>query len=126
MAIEAVDWLSHAKQLLSLSSEPAYRDVISRSYYATYHRCLPLADGLHAATEGGVHKQLSSQLTSSFNMKLQSLGYMLKQIRSARVNADYFLDLDIGVKEAQEAIALAERIFDRANEVSIANKETRS
>jgi len=126
MAIEAVDWLSHAKQLLSLSSEPAYRDVISRSYYATYHRCLPLADGLDPTTEGGVHKQLSSQLTGSFDRKLQSLGYMLKQFRSARVNADYFLDLDIGIKEAQEAIALAERIFGRANEVSVAGKEAHS
>ncbi|MHB8254810.1 MAG: hypothetical protein ACYDEV_14210 [Acidiferrobacter sp.] len=50
---------------------------------------------------------------------------MLKQIRSARVNADYFLDLDIGVKEAEEAIILAERIFNRANEVSSADKKAR-
>lgn len=122
MAIKPPDLLAHARQVLSFSTEAAYRDAISRSYYASFHRCTPLAEGLDAPTDGGVHKQLSSQLTGSFDRKLQSLGYMLKQLHSSRVEADYRIDRDITGLSAHVAVELAERIFARADECTDANQ----
>ncbi len=122
MAIKASDLLAHARQLLSFSTEAAYRDVVSRSYYASFHRCLPLAEGLDGPTDGGVHRRLSSQLTGSFDRNLQSLGYMLRQLHSSRIEADCPIDRDITGESANVAVALAERIFARADERADANR----
>jgi len=89
------------------NAEVEHRVVASRQYYAAYHRRRREAQALPMFTDsGGAHAQVIEALTRSKDMKLKSAGYRLRQCRDARAQADYEI-------EGQFTLADAEAMRDR-------------
>ena len=87
----------------------------SRTYYAAYHKCLPIAQrqGMFADA-GGRHAEVIETLTRSRESKLRSIGHMLKQCRNARVKADYRIAEDFTLSDAAMMRSQCERIWTTA------------
>lgn len=79
------------------------RTVISRAYYASYHRCLRWEDLLPHKSwhqpKGGSHAQLIGRLKApnpdcgqALVMRSETLGQLLSQQFNRRVDADYDLE----------------------------------
>ena len=88
------------------------RVAVSRTYYAAFHRCRPIAQrqGMFADA-GGTHAEVIEALTRSRKRKLQSIGYMLRQCRELRVKADYQIGDDLMIQDAEAAKDQCERIW---------------
>lgn len=95
-------------------TEPERRAVISRGYYASYHRCLRWEEDLphksSARPRGGCHEQLIERLASPSPMcddgvaeRSQALSMLLDAQRGRRITADYELTevVDDDAMEAQ-------------------------
>ena len=78
------------------------RVTASRSYYAVFHKCRPIAraQGLFADIEGS-HAQVIEALTRGGNMTMKRIGYKLRQCRDARARAAYDIDEDFTLDDAQ-------------------------
>jgi uncharacterized protein (UPF0332 family) len=88
------------------------RAAASRTYYAAFHRCRPIAraQGIFADTRG-THAPVIEALTKSRDRKLRSMGWLLEQCRHRRVKADYHLAHDFTVADAQLMEAECEKIW---------------
>ena len=84
-------------------SEVERRIVASRHYYATFHKCRPLAEARGLFTDvGGVHAQVINALTREpADRRLQSIGYKLRACRNERAKADYAIDEDFTEVDGQ-------------------------
>ena len=90
MAVTAEQLREWATSAGPEQSEVERRIVASRHYYATFHKCRPLAQAEGLFTDaGGVHAEVIDALTRGRDRKLQSIGYKLEECRKARVKADY-------------------------------------
>ena len=107
MAVTAEQLREWATSADPEQSEVERRIVASRHYYATFHKCRPLAraEGLFPDA-GGVHAEVIDALTRGRDRKLQSIGYKLEECRKARVKADYKIDQDF---TEGESAAMRER-----------------
>ena len=123
MPIDCKDFLNGAKKILNSSDcECDYRNAISRAYYSIYHHaqnihnllptggCLPPVEekrGLHET----LYYQLAHPTVLDENSKKisKSVGYILKDIKTMRVKADYRLDSIVSKGEAELAIKEAQR-----------------
>jgi len=125
MSILPQDLLSLADKLLAMPEEPAIRASASRSYYFAYHLCLPVREKLphSAGTKPGAHKSLIEDLAEflgdppEFQLKIRALGQVLKQCRDGRVRADYRLEQDFTVADAQWTRQRAVQIQKRVAEL---------
>ena len=108
--------LDAAKALGRGESEVDRRNAASRAYYAAWHQCLPIGRsvGLSAQPDKGVHQQLIATLTGDRNPALKSLGYMLKQCRDLRVEADYEIETDFPPEDTRTALEQCEKILKKA------------
>ena len=70
-------------------AEAERRTAVSRSYYAAYHKCRPLAqqEGIFADVKGS-HAKVIEALRRSRERKVKGIGYRLDQCRELRVKAD--------------------------------------
>ena len=66
------------------------------------------------ADAGGSHAQVIEALTRSRERKLQSIGYMLRRCRDLRVKADYSLENDLTIQDAEIAKDQCDRIWTAA------------
>ena len=108
--------LDAAKALGRGATEVDRSNAASRAYYAAWHRCLPIGRsvGLSVQPGQGVHQQLIGTLTGDRNPTLKSLGYMLRQCRDLRVEADYEIEIDFPPEDARTALAQCEKILNKA------------
>ena len=108
--------LEAAKALGRGAAEVDRRNAASRAYYAAWHRCLPIGRsvGLSAQPGQGMHQHLIGTLTGNRNPTLRSQGYMLRQCRDLRVEADYEIETDFPPEDARTALAQCEKILNKA------------
>lgn len=95
------------------------RVTASRTYYAAFHKCRPMAQrqGLFADTEGS-HAQVIQALTRNRDSKLKSIGYRLRQCRDARARADYDINEDFTSDDAQTMRDECEGIWATAEQMT--------
>ena len=116
MPVTPNELLEAAKVIGRGEAEVDWRNAASRAYYAAWHRCLPIGRsvGLSAQPGQGVHQQLIETLTGNRNTTLKSLGYMLRQCRDLRVEADYEIKTDFPPAAARTALEQCEKILNMA------------
>jgi hypothetical protein len=80
MAVTAEQLREGARRAEIDQSEVERRVAVSRSYYAAYHKCRPIAErqGIFADS-GGSHAEVIDALTRSRETNLRSMGYRLNQ-----------------------------------------------
>lgn len=93
------------------------RTAISRLYYGVYHRAL-----MYARSKGyrfdknaglGRHAHLIQELASlSDDEEIQEMVHQIDTLRSFRVESDYFLENDILVNDVDDAVNIADEIFE--------------
>lgn len=124
--IEGINFLESAKELSQLGNETAFRNAISRAYYAAYHAVLPLDNAFanHGGVKSdvGVHEQLITKLEncprSNPNWtELKSIGFLMRKAKTARTESDYDLTSFISEKNALCQIELVEKILIKISEV---------
>lgn len=103
MAVTAEQFREWATNAEAGQSEVELRIVASRHYYATFHKCRPLAEARGLFTDaGGVHAQVINALTRKpIGRRLQSIGYKLQTCRNERGKADYDIDEDFTEVDGQ-------------------------
>lgn len=119
MSISYQDLQTYAQELLDQANdEIAYRNAAGRSYYAAYHACLSVTDGLpnYADVRGGAHQVLIERLKGSKNTNLRSMGHSLKSTRSFRKIADYHLDEPFPRQHAVDVINQTDKMFARVQD----------
>ena len=75
------------------------------------------------ADAGGSHAEVIEALTRSRTRKLQSIGYMLKLCRELRVKADYRIEDDLTIQDAEAARSHSDRIWAAAEALDQAPAE---
>lgn len=124
MSVEDYELLELAKQIESeAKGEAAYRNSVSRSYYAIYHKASNFHDALPSKGEegkrGGVHARFISRLNNPTVIceitikKSKMAGYVCQDMRTRRVDADYKLDKNIKKGEAEYGILVASDFFEK-------------
>lgn len=126
MPIKAEDFFLQAKNLIaSDQSEVNVRSCISRCYYGMYHKVLSILDheqilypnkGYHGSLIHYLQNDAANDESLPF-MSLKGLSYMLRQERDRRHNADYELLDSPDINSAKDAIATAERCFQRCDDL---------
>jgi uncharacterized protein (UPF0332 family) len=120
MTIAPRDLLAFASQLLNEHSEVAQRAAASRAYYGAYHLGrqvqahfkIPLAD---AKRDAGVHENMivalerCGGLPRAAEVKVQTLGTLLRQCRDLRTEADYHIDQDFSAGKATSTVSISRR-----------------
>jgi uncharacterized protein (UPF0332 family) len=125
MAIVGEDFLDSANRYLDEGDEVGYRNAISRSYYAMYHKVLSIITlEVPNYSGGGVHSSLISYLGHSaigepYDTKdLKKLSYMLKASRDLRCIADYEIERhEVSRTMAEDALLRAKKLIERCTEL---------
>lgn len=108
-------------------TEAERRAVISRAYYAAYHRCLRWEKALpHKSAErpkGGCHEQLIGRLRCPSGLcsvtvadRSVALSDLLDQQRKRRITADYQLSAVVDEQAMKEQIADTNVLFQTCGE----------
>lgn len=124
--------------LAGASSEEAFRSAIGRYYYSCYHAALSVATLLPSFQDstGGYHKQLSNKLigvtvTPDLNInreikvEMNRIGYILRDLKVHRTNADYNLQSDLKATDAAFVQARTEALFTACDSLDQAVGETK-
>lgn len=127
MAVKAEEFLSVAKNFQANNpTEIEARCMISRSYYAMYHKALGVLDKTpREYNSKGCHANLIEYLKRDVGLdepdkdatKLRRVSYILEQERVNRVRADYFLNETLTVDNASDSIKSADRCILLCDEV---------
>ena len=120
MAITPTEQLQEAERCLSeAEAEIDLRKAASLAYYAAYHSLLPLAASLKSqfVYSGGVHAQLIAVLIDSKDMRHRALGYMLREARDRRSQADYNLSSDFSRGDAEIQIRNVRKLLAKLAEL---------
>jgi hypothetical protein len=125
MSVTASDVLQWA-HTAALQDELDARAVVSRAYYAAFHRCadwhanLP-APGTNLQPSAGAHERLISQLanpspacTPTQRTRSRDLSKALSALKGLRTTADYKLNRTVALSHAQNACREADIIFQQA------------
>lgn len=108
-------------------SEVERRIVVSRHYYAAFHKCRPIAEarGIYADA-GGSHREVIEALERGPDRKLKGIGYKLEECRKARVKADYRIEQEFTEEETGAVKEECERIWNLVGTISEESQEPRS
>lgn len=125
MAVTCLDFLNSAVEVKGGGSEVSWRNAASRAYYAAYHACLPLGKSLpnYWDVQGGVHTQLIVALEnatardSTSHRSVKALGFLLRQIRAHRIDADYLIEEKFDEPTADIVLKQSERIVESAQKL---------
>lgn len=107
-----VNSLSHIIDSVEPKSEFEYRNYCSKSYYAIYHLVKKFLNDRHdfddVVANGAYHHMGTHKIIITFldehihipgfnhNKDYKKLVYRLKSMRQYRVDADYYLDVEVG------------------------------
>lgn len=109
MTVSSADFLTSADAAHNAGSEIDFRNCVSRAYYSVFHAASPVADAHfpdpNAGTAMGTHARLSKRFLASSSLKAKGVGYVLENMKRARVRADYDLGDTIDASDAQQALA---------------------
>lgn len=133
MSVESIEFLNSAKEEIILEGEIHTRNAISRAYYSAYHCALQLNEKipnhLGMVANVGAHEQLISKLvkcpTTSIGIKkeiadkVKSVGYVLRQAKTARHKADYDLSSDLEKSEAEAQLESTKILIGKITDVSL-------
>jgi len=127
MTTSSKDLLDHALGSSPRNAEAGRRALVSRAYYAAYHRCREWARALPrssaaSAESRGVHQRLIDRLadpprTWSRQKRVLSiwLSERLEVLRERRVRADYRLEQKVSEVETRAQQEEARAVFDCCN-----------
>lgn len=115
MPVSPEDLFRRAQEQVQSSDELSFRDATKNAYYAAYHLLKPFESRLNDPTryKGGEHSQLIGTLTNHANLKVRSLGYMLRECRFKRNQADYDIEQPFIREYATQQLEVVTRIFDK-------------
>ena len=117
--------LAAERQAAQAITEVDRRSVISRAYYAAYHRCrrwerqLPYPSPV--ATGGGTHASLIARLQApdarcgdEVRAKAQALSALLRGARTRRVLADYQLREEVDAQAVLDQLDATRQVFEQS------------
>lgn len=121
MTINASDILRSSEHCMLLDEEIGYRNAVSRAYYAMFHMAGETLENIphaerdhHANLIRYMQGKLGTPKEKVSAARLKILAYELRQMRQARNEADYRLNMSKFNNEvAKESIITARRFFDR-------------
>ena len=87
------DFLVVANALAAAATEAEWRSAISRAYYAAFHNTREFLTRLRFRVPAGeqAHAYLWMRLSNTGDLKADSIGRLLRDLRGRRNNADYDL-----------------------------------
>jgi uncharacterized protein (UPF0332 family) len=123
------DFLTLAVQLSKESTEAAWRSAVSRAYYAVFHVARDLLAVLGFTVPYGdrAHSYLWMRLSNSSDPDIEDAGAALNTLRQNRNRSDYDLHLNVKVRDAQDAVQLAQgaiQTLDTASSTPLRTKIT--
>ena len=132
MSVVARDFLEFASACCDQQTEVSARNAVGRAYYACYHECVATIPFEHFKGIGdeSAHNKLILAYMKYGNSLLpgrtvaKEISVMLGHLRSARVKADYKLDLDFNLSFAKSELAYAHALMEKvaAFQSALANK----
>lgn len=119
MAISPEQLLARAQEQLESADELNFRDAAKNAYYAAYHLLKPLEAAINDPVKygDGSHAQLIGVLANHDIGPVKSLGYMLRDCRLRRNQADYDIDDPFPRELAQLQVETVVRIFAKHRDV---------
>ncbi|CAE6723461.1 hypothetical protein [Candidatus Nitrotoga fabula] len=114
MSVTPDDLLKHALELASHhSDEITQRNVISRAYYAAYHRaCEFIKPERQMLGDAGMHKQYITQLNQGKSCSIErKIGGKIKTMHVRRITADYRIREDVPNSNVAIQISAAKELF---------------
>ena len=119
MAVSPEQLLARAQEQLESADELNFRGATHSAYYAAYHLLMPLEAAINDPTlyKGGDHAQLIGVLTNHSANPVKSLGYMFRDCRVRRNQADYDIDTPFSRELAQLQVEMVVRIFDKHRDI---------
>lgn len=121
MSVTSYQILDTARLCLSENIESGFRSAISRAYYSMLHESIGSLTAIphftrdhHKNTVGYMSTPSECKVEPYSPQTLKSLGFVLRQWRDARNDADYDLTgVTVSKEMGQDAIAAAEIFFER-------------
>jgi uncharacterized protein (UPF0332 family) len=107
--------LLHYANLISASNndELTKRNVLSRAYYASYHRACEFVPPVRTDKKIGMHQKYINQLMANKNGTTErKLGEKLKSMYSRRITADYHLWDSIKIDAVPVQLSSAKALFE--------------
>ncbi|MGE6992853.1 hypothetical protein ACQKIK_05495 [Pseudomonas sp. NPDC047961] len=132
MPVSSLGFLQEARWVFDehCNREDRSRLVMSRAYYGLYHCALEHADALVSpplsACRGSSHVKVSSFYQDHFaggrelTRQYRKIGINLLRLHGQRVKADYKLDEDIYVQDAESVLLSCEKLFSELEELKAA------
>ena len=123
--MNGADFLDVAKRLEDSPSEAERRTSIGRSYYALYNVLVALlsSQGVFFHRQGRDHRLLLSYLVKADHAEASLIAKTLRDLRTARNDADYRMELFVSAETSLYACRLARTEVDRLNALSPADRE---
>jgi len=123
VSVLSKDFLNFATDSVQRKDEIGHRNAVARSYYAMFHEVRDLLVALpnysSHAHDGLIQYLKNPDKDEPYErMALRGLAAMLQQQKGKRVVADYDLDSDVNSNDALESIRVAERLFQKCQELS--------
>ncbi|CAG9932223.1 hypothetical protein [Candidatus Nitrotoga arctica] len=115
MSVLPKDFLESATKLATPDcDEITQRNIISRAYYAAYHRSCQLIKPVYSSDENiGMHKQYIQQLNNGKKGSVdRRLGGRLFKMFGRRRIADYLINANIGQDIAPLQLTTAKELFE--------------
>ena len=123
--MNGADFLDVAKRLEDSPSEAERRTSIGRSYYALYNVLVALlsSQGVFFHRQGRDHQLLLSYLVKAHHSEATMVAQTLRDLRTARNDADYRMDAFVGAETSLLTSRLARTEMDRLNALSPSDRE---
>ena len=118
MAINALEFLESIRHIPDdiKSLEIDLRNAISRAYYCAYHVCEPKFQVTHHEN-CGLHEDLIESMIATNITSVRQIAFQLRKCKAKRVKADYKLNQNIYVSEAEQVIAEVQKIADNIEQL---------
>ena len=119
MSVSHRDFYNSAEVLLSNpdSTEMDFRNVISRSYFAVFQLSREIASKLPLTIDPveyqklDIHDKVIIRFEKNPDKRIQSVSYLIKQLRALGMTADYDTHLDIKRLESTQHFYAAQRLL---------------
>ena len=116
MSVSPADFLTSAESLAASANkdEMMQRNVLSRAYYAAYHKALEFAPDQKAnSNETGMHRRYIEQLLQNKSGSIErKIAEKLKSMYGRRIKADYHLYKDIALDDVPVQLHSARSLFE--------------
>lgn len=114
MSFDWIAFLDLSKSLRSGNDEATCRTIVSRSYYAAFHRSRIFLEShfSYQLPQNDQHKAVISEMVQKNDLNINKMGRQLGRLRSKRNEADYEDNVSINSRMAESATLEAEEIIN--------------